>query len=119
MRDPPHPGEVLGSRLSGVSVTAAAKLLGVPRKALSDILNRRSGVSADMAIRLEEADLGGADFWLGIHLEYNLWKARIRAVTAYSEALKKLTEEVDPKAYYYAREKLRRANMLLAERRIK
>ena len=87
MRDPPHPGEGLGKRLKpfGVSVTAAAKFLGVPRKALSDILNRRSGVSADMAIRLEKAGLGSARSWLELHLEYNLWKARLRAEINFKE----------------------------------
>jgi addiction module HigA family antidote len=81
MHEPPHPGQVLNSRLTALrlSVTAAAKCLGVHRKALSDVLNQRSGLSADMAISLEMAGLGIARSWLEMHLAHNLWKARERA----------------------------------------
>ena len=55
MHNPPHPGEVLRDLCLeplGISVTAAAKALGVARKTLSSILNGHSGISPEMAIRL-------------------------------------------------------------------
>ena len=55
MYNPPHPGEVLGAlclKPLGLSVTRAAKALGVARKTLSQLLNGHMGVSPTMAIRL-------------------------------------------------------------------
>jgi len=65
MFNPPHPGEVLKEYLpGGVSVTTAAKKLGVSRQAFSAILNGRSGITADMALRLSKALGTSADSWL-------------------------------------------------------
>jgi addiction module HigA family antidote len=60
MFNPAHPGEVVREdclKPFGLTVTAAAAGLGVTRKALSDLLNGHSGVSPDMAIRLEKSRL--------------------------------------------------------------
>ena len=57
MHNPPHPGEVLKDGVfvdTGVTVTEAAKALGVTRAALSRVLNGRAAVSADMALRLAQ-----------------------------------------------------------------
>ncbi len=78
MHNPPHPGEVLRElclRPLGLTVTAAAAALGVSRKTLSSILNRRSGVSAEMAIRLSLAFNTSAESWLNQQLQYDLWQA--------------------------------------------
>ncbi|MBV9115290.1 MAG: HigA family addiction module antidote protein [Hyphomicrobiales bacterium] len=82
MRNPSHPGEIIREDCLeplGLTVTAAAKGLGVTRKALSDLLNGHSGVSPEMAIRLEKAGWGTADTWLRIQMTRNLWEARRRA----------------------------------------
>ena len=82
MHDPAHPGEVIREaclKPSGLTVTAAAEGLGVTRKALSDLLNGHSGVSADMAIRLEKAGWSTADHWLRLQMQRDLWEARQRA----------------------------------------
>ena len=66
MKNPPHPGlSVRHDCLEplGLSVTEAARKLGVSRKQLSDIVNCRSGISPEMAIRLDKAFGGGADTW--------------------------------------------------------
>ena len=58
MHNPPHPGEIIKSLClepHGLTVTAAAKGLGVSRKTLSAILNGRAGISPEMAIRLSIA----------------------------------------------------------------
>jgi addiction module HigA family antidote len=78
MHDPPHPGEVL-RRLCleplGVSVTAAARALGVSRKTLSAILNGRAGISPEMAVRLSMAFDTTAESWLNQQVQYDLWQA--------------------------------------------
>jgi antitoxin HigA-1 len=82
MHNPPHPGEVIrGLCLEplALSVTTAAAGLGVTRKALSELLNGHSGVSPEMAIRLEKAGWGTADHWLRMQMGYDLWNARQRA----------------------------------------
>jgi addiction module HigA family antidote len=82
MRSPSHPGEIIREDCLeplGLTVTAAAKGLGVTRKALSDLLNGHSGVSPDMAIRLEKAGWSTADAWLRMQMTRNLWEARQRA----------------------------------------
>jgi len=78
MHNPPHPGEVIrGLCLEplGLTVTDAAKHLGVSRKALSELLNGRVGVSPEMAIRLSIAFDTSPESWLSMQMEYNLWKA--------------------------------------------
>jgi addiction module HigA family antidote len=82
MHNPAHPGEVIRAACLnplGLSVTEAAKGLGVTRKALSDLLNGHSGVSPDMAVRLEKAGWGTADSWLQMQLNRNLWLTRKHA----------------------------------------
>ena len=61
MYNPPHPGEVLRDGVftgTGITVTAFAKRIGVTRVTLSNVLNGKNGISADMAVRLAAA-LGG------------------------------------------------------------
>ena len=67
MHNPPHPGEVLKTLCLEplkVSVTEAAKALGVSRKTLSAILNGRAGISPEMAVRLSIAFGTSAESWL-------------------------------------------------------
>ncbi|MGC2782659.1 MAG: HigA family addiction module antitoxin [Roseiarcus sp.] len=82
MFNPPHPGETLREdcfRPPRLTVTAAAKGLGVSRGSLSELLNGRNGISAEMAIRLEKAGFGSAESWLRNQLSYDPWHARRRA----------------------------------------
>ena len=79
MYDPAHPGEVLREYLpEGMSVTEAARRLGVTRQSLSAILNRRAGISADMALRLSAALDTSAEMWLSMQSAYDLWQAEQR-----------------------------------------
>ena len=75
MFNPPHPGEVLRDYLGRMSVTDAARHLGVTRVALSRILNGSAGISADMALRLSEALGTTAELWAGMQSQYDLWQA--------------------------------------------
>ena len=81
MFNPPHPGEIIREdclKPLGLTVTETAKGLGVTRKALSDLLNGHSGVSPEMAIRLEKAGWLKADHWLRLQMQYDLWQAKQR-----------------------------------------
>jgi len=81
MHNPPHPGEILrGLCLEplGLSVTDAAKALGVSRKTLSAVLNGRAGVSPEMAVRLSIAFDTTAESWLNQQVQYDLWLAEKR-----------------------------------------
>jgi addiction module HigA family antidote len=83
MHNPPHPGETLRDDVFpalGITITEAARQLGVTRVALSRVLNGRAAISPDMALRLEAwlgAERGShAELWLGQQMAYDVWQAR-------------------------------------------
>jgi addiction module HigA family antidote len=79
MHNPAHPGEVLREYLpETMTVTEAAERLGVTRQALSALLNGRSGVSAEMALRLSQALGTSAEMWINMQAAYDLWEVRRR-----------------------------------------
>ena len=78
MKNPPHPGlSVRHDCLEplGLSVTEAAKKLGVSRKQLSEVVNGHSRISPQMAIRLDKAFGGGANMWYRLQAAYDLAQA--------------------------------------------
>jgi addiction module HigA family antidote len=82
MSKPPHPGLSVRHDCHeplGLSVTEAAKRLGVSRKQLSEIVNGRAGISAEMAIRLDNAFGGGAETWHRLQAAYDFAQALKRA----------------------------------------
>ncbi len=82
MHDPPHPGGIVRRQCLealDLSVTEAAKGLGVTRQALSDLINGKAGMSIDMAILLSKAFGSSPETWLGLQMAYDLWQARERA----------------------------------------
>ena len=79
MHNPPHPGGVIRRQCLeplGLTVTEAAKGLGVSRNTLSMLLNGRLGISPEMAIRLSEAFGGSPESWLQQQMQYDLWHAQ-------------------------------------------
>ena len=76
MHNPPHPGEVLREWLDGVTVTDAAKRLGVTRVALSRVLNGAAGISAEMDVRLSKALNTTPGLWYAMQGDYDMWQAR-------------------------------------------
>ncbi len=79
MHNPPHPGEVIRElciKPLGVTVTEAAKALGVSRKALSELLNGHTGISPEMAVRLSIAFDTTPESWLTQQMQYDLWKMK-------------------------------------------
>ena len=77
MHNPAHPGEVLREFLpADMTIGEVARRLGISRQALSAILNKRAGVSADMALRLSQALGTSAEMWLLMQTAYDLWEAK-------------------------------------------
>jgi addiction module HigA family antidote len=75
MKNPPHPGlHVRHDCLEplGLSVTAGAKALGVTRQALNNLVNGKSGISPEMAVRLSKAFGGTPAVWLKMQMDYDL-----------------------------------------------
>lgn len=78
-KNPPHPTHSIKDACLtplGLSVTEAAKILGIARHTLSRVFNGRAGVSPEMAIRLEKAGWSNADHWLRVQAAYDLAQAR-------------------------------------------
>ena len=79
MYNPPHPGEIIKEfclEPLGLSITDAAKALGISRKTLSAIVNGRANISTEMAIRLSIAFNTSAELWLNQQTQYELWLAK-------------------------------------------
>lgn len=83
MYNPPHPGTTLRDDVLpalDLTVTEAAKQLGVTRATLSRLLNGKSALSPEMAIRIENwlgiENGGRADLWMAQQMAYGLWQAR-------------------------------------------
>lgn len=82
MHNPPHPGMTLRDDVLpalGLSVTDAAKQLGVARVTLSRVLNGHAAISPEMALRIEAwlgLERGGeARLWLAEQTAYDMWQA--------------------------------------------
>ena len=90
MHNPPHPGEVLRQLCLeplNLTVTRAARSLGVSRKTLSSILNGRAGISPEMAVRLSIAFNTSAESWLNQQVQYDLWHAEKNRKSLHVEKL--------------------------------
>jgi addiction module HigA family antidote len=79
MKNPVHPGRIVRHDCLeplGLTVTAGAKILGVTRQTLNNIINARSGISPVMAIRLTKAFGSTPETWLRMQIAYDLAAAR-------------------------------------------
>lgn len=82
MKNPPHPGRLVRQECIeplGLTVTAAAKGLGVTRKTLSELLNGKSGISPEIALRLAKAFGSSPETWLGLQMDYDLAQVQRKA----------------------------------------
>lgn len=78
MKNPPHPGRIVRQECIeplGLTVTEAAKRLGVARQTLNDLVNGKAGISPEMSIRLSKAFGSSPEVWLGMQMEYDLAEA--------------------------------------------
>ena len=75
MKNPAHPGELVRFDCLeplGLSITDAAKALNVSRQALNNLVNKKSGISPEMAVRLSKVFNGSPEFWMRLQLQYDL-----------------------------------------------
>jgi addiction module HigA family antidote len=80
MKNPSHPGSLIKADIDqlGLSVVAAAKALGISRQQLRSVIASRTGVTPEMAVRLEKALGGTAGTWLRMQMNYDLAQVRAR-----------------------------------------
>jgi addiction module HigA family antidote len=79
MKNPPHPGRIVRQDCVEplkLTITKAAKVLGVTRQALNNLVNGKAGISPEMAVRLSKAFGGSPELWLRLQANYDL--ARLR-----------------------------------------
>jgi len=79
MKNPPHPGRSIRSACLeplGLSISEGAKILGVSRQALNNVILGKSGISPEMAIRLTKAFGSTEETWLRMQLAHDLAEAR-------------------------------------------
>ena len=81
MKNPPHPGGLIKDNIEelGLSVAEAAEGLGVTRQQLYRVIRGENGISPEMAVRLEKAFGGTADFWLRMQMSWDLAQVRSNA----------------------------------------
>jgi addiction module HigA family antidote len=78
MKNPPHPGRIVREEILqplGLSVTSGAKILGVSRQTLNNLVNQHAGISPEMAVRLGKAFGASAQTWLRMQSNYDLAQA--------------------------------------------
>jgi len=79
MKNPPHPGAFVFRQCIeplGLSITESAAALGVTRTTLSELVNGKRGISAEMAVRLSKVFGGSAESWLVQQAQYELAQVR-------------------------------------------
>ena len=82
MKNPPHPGQSVRYdclQPLGLTVTEGAEILGVRRQTLNNLVNGKTGISPEMAIRLDKAFSGGSETWLRLQAAYDLAQAEKNA----------------------------------------
>ncbi|MDR0301396.1 MAG: HigA family addiction module antidote protein [Treponema sp.] len=78
LRKPVHPGKVFYEDVIvplGLTVTDAARMMGITRKALSELVNEKSSCSPKMALRIAQVTHTSAEGWLTMQIKLDLWKA--------------------------------------------
>jgi addiction module HigA family antidote len=79
MKNPPHPGRIVRQDCIEplkLTITETAKVLGVTRQALNNLVNGKAGISAEMAVRLSKAFGGSPEVWLRLQTNYDLAQLR-------------------------------------------
>ena len=74
-----HPGEILKEDVilaNALTITDASSLLGISRPSLSNVLNRKSPITPQLAIRIAKVFGGGADIWIRLQLSFDMREAK-------------------------------------------
>jgi len=95
MHNPPHPGLTVRHDCLeplGLSVTEGAKVLGVTRQALNNLVNGKAGISPEMAVRLSKAFGASPEMWLQLQMAYDLAQVRRQKISVKRVARSALTD---------------------------
>ncbi len=79
VKNPPHPGRIIRQDCIeplGLTITGAAKALGITRQALNNLVNGKAGISPEMAVRISKAFGGTPEMWLRLQANYDLASVR-------------------------------------------
>lgn len=82
MHNPAHPGEILRElyiKPLGVTITQTAEALGVSPKHVSAIVNGRTPITPDMALRLAAVFATDPELWVNMQAQYDLWAVSKKA----------------------------------------
>ena len=99
MHNPPHPGLTVRHDCLeplGLTVTEGAKVLGVTRQALNNLVNGRAGISPEMAIRLSKAFGASPEVWLRLQMAYDLAQARQKTISVKRVARNTVMDDLQP-----------------------
>ncbi len=97
MKNPPHPGELVRYDCLEpleLSITDAAKALNVSRQALNNLVNKKSGIPLEMAVRLSKVFNGSPEFWMRLQLNYDLAQIERQAAAIVVKPLNKKRRKV-------------------------
>ena len=89
MHNPTHPGLIIRDDVLPelqLSVNEAAEQLGVSRVTLSRVINGRSAITAEMALRVGKWVGNGPEIWLRMQGQYDLWQARKKGMPKVKKA---------------------------------
>jgi antitoxin HigA-1 len=99
MHNPPHPGLTVRHDCLeplGLTVTEGAKVLGVTRQALNNLVNGKAGISPEMAIRLSKAFGTTPETWLRLQMAYDLAQVRPQKINVKRVARRTVTDDLRP-----------------------
>ena len=99
MKNPPHPGRSIKDACLeplGLSVTEGAKILGVSRQALNNVVNGKAVISPEMAVRLSKAFGSTPETWLQMQLNYDLAQVRQKDISVKRVSRRAMTDELRP-----------------------
>jgi addiction module HigA family antidote len=99
MHNPPHPGLTVRHDCLeplGLTVTEGAKVLGVTRQALNNLVNGKAGISPEMAIRLSKAFGASPEVWLRLQMAYDLAQARRKNISVKRVVRSTVMDDLQP-----------------------
>jgi addiction module HigA family antidote len=99
MKNPPHPGRSIKDACLeplGLSVTEGAKILGVSRQALNNVVNGKAAISPEMAVRLSKAFGSTPETWLQMQLNYDLARVRQKKISVKRVSRRAMADDLHP-----------------------
>jgi antitoxin HigA-1 len=99
MHNPPHPGLTVRHDCLeplGLTVTEGAKVLGVTRQALNNLVNGKAGISPEMAVRLSKAFGATPETWLRLQMAYDLFQVQQKKISVKRVSRSAMVDDLHP-----------------------